>query len=156
MGGFALKLETRMFGMIEYDADDVITFPAGLPSFEDEHSFLLLPLGPSANDPLCLQSITTPALTFVLLNPFSLLPGYAPKLQPKELKEMKVERDEDLAYYVLCAMKRPVGDSTVNLKCPVAVNPDLRIACQVILETDDYHMRHPLSEFTHSEEDAPC
>jgi len=151
-----LKLETRMFGEIEYDQDDIVTFPAGLPSFEEEHSFLLLPLGPAANDPLCLQSVTTPALTFVLLNPFSLLPSYTPRLQPKELKDLKVERDEDLAFYVLCAMKRPVGDSTVNLKCPVAVNPDLRIAYQVILEADDYHMRHPLSEFSHSEEDAPC
>lgn len=151
-----MKLETRLFGSIEYSQEDVIFFPAGLPSFEDEHEFLLLPLGPAANDPLCLQSVTTPALTFVLLNPFSLNPGYAPKLRPKELEDLQVERDEDLCFYVLCAMKRPVGNSTVNLKCPVALNPDARIAYQTILDADDYHMRHPLSEFSHSEEDAPC
>lgn len=151
-----MKLDTRMFGVIEYEQSDVITFPSGLPSFEEEHSFLLLPLGPDANDPLCLQSVTTPALTFVLLNPFSLLPSYTPRLQPKELESLKVDRDEDLCFYVLCAMKRPVGNSTINLKCPVALNPDEKIACQVILDTDDYHMRHLLSEFSHGKGDAPC
>lgn len=151
-----MKLETRLFGTVEYSPEDVISFPAGLPSFEDEHEFLLIPLGTAANDPLCLQSVTTPALTFVLLNPFSLHPAYAPRLQPKELENLQVERDEDLCFYVLCAMKRPVGDSTVNMKCPVALNPDVRIAYQTILDTDEYHMRHLLSEFSHSKEDATC
>lgn len=151
-----MKLETRLFGTVEYGQEDVISFPAGLPSFEDEHEFLLLPLGPATNDPLCLQSVATPALTFVLLNPFTLSPSYAPRLRAQELQDLQVERDEDLCFYVLCAMKRPVGDSTVNLKCPVALNPDTRIAYQIILDTDDYHMRHPLSEFSHSEGDAQC
>ena len=151
-----MKLETRLFGAIEYDADDVISFPSGLPSFEDETKFLLLPLGPAANDPLYLQSVTTPALAFVMMNPFSLKPDYAPKLRPRELKDLQVSRNEDLCFYVLCAMKRPVETSTVNLKCPIAFNPDIRVAYQVILDTDDYNMRHPLSEFSQSKGDATC
>lgn len=151
-----MKLETRLFGAIEYDEGDVITFPAGLPSFEDETKFLLLPLGPAANDPLYLQSVTTPALAFVMMNPFSLNPDYAPRLRPRELKDLQVNRDEDLCFYVLCAMKRPVENSTVNLKCPIAFNPDARVAYQVILDTDDYNMRHPLSEFSQSKGDATC
>ena len=59
-----------------------------------------------------------------------------------------------MGYYVLCVVKNPVSDSTVNLKCPVAINPETRVAYQVILDTEDYEMRHPLAEF--SKGGAPC
>ena len=151
-----MKLESRLFGPINYEPEDIIHFPNGLPSFNDEHQFLLIPMDPDGHGPFCLQSITTPALTFILMNPFSLCPDYAPVLRQNEQKELGVHDDKDLCFYVLCAMKRPVHTSTVNLKCPIALNPDTRTAIQVILETDQFHMRHLLSEFSHSKEDAPC
>lgn len=151
-----MKLNTRLFGEIEYEEVDVIHFPQGIPSFEDEKSFLILPIEGSHETLLCLQSAATPALSFVMMNPFSLAPHYAPELREGERQLLGVEKDTDLCFYVLCAMKRPISSSTVNMKCPVALNPDNRIACQVILETDRYHMRHPLSEFSSSEEDASC
>lgn len=55
------------------------------------------------------------------------------------------------AYYVMCVAREPVGESTVNLRCPVVVNPELRRAAQVILDTDAYHMRHRLDEFSNGE-----
>ena len=76
-------------------------------------------------------------------------------LQPQELKSLGVSESQELAFYVLCVVKKPVADSTVNLKCPVAINPHTRTARQVILETDAYEMRHPLAEFG-AEEVAPC
>lgn len=151
-----MKLQTRLFGTVDYEAEDVITFPNGLPSFEEERSFLILPIEGSEGQLLCLQSTATPALSFVMMNPFSLCPGYAPELSPAERQALKAERDQDLCFYVLCAMKRPVSDSTVNMKCPIALNPDHRLACQVILETDEFQMRHPLSEFFQGKGDASC
>ena len=56
---------------------------------------------------------------------------------------------------MLCVVKKPVSDSTVNLKCPVAIHPETRAARQVILETDAYEMRHPLAEFG-PKEGATC
>ena len=38
-----------------------------------------------------------------------------------------------LCYYVLCVVREPVQESTLNFKCPVVVNPDSRRAIQVIL-----------------------
>ncbi len=151
-----MTLETRLFGSIEYDEEDVITFPAGLPSFENEHKFLLLPIAGSDATLLCLQSMSTPALSFIVMDPFSLDPTYMPVLSPAERTALGVERDLDLCFYVLCAMKRPVPSSTVNLRCPVALNPDSNIAYQVILESDVYQMRHSLSEFSKKEEAGSC
>ena len=69
---------------------------------------------------------------------------------------MEVERSEDLCFYVLCVVRHPVGDSTVNLRCPVAVNDQTRQAVQVILEDGGDQMRHLLSELERTEEGAPC
>ena len=150
-----MKLQTKYFGEIDYEAGDVITFPVGPFSFEEEHEFLLLPFEGGAGSLLCFQSIHTPGLAFVAMDPFSLLPGYNPVLQPQELKELGVADSQELGFYVLCVVKKPVSDSTGNLKCPVAIHPETRVARQVILETDAYEMRHPLAQFG-NEEGAPC
>lgn len=149
------KLQTKYFGEIEYEEAEIIRFAAGLFGFEEEREFLLLPFEGSAGTLLCFQSVQTPALAFVAMDPFALLPEYAPVLQPQELEELGVSDSQELGFYVLCVVKKPVSDSTVNLKCPVAINPDTRAARQVILESDVYEMRHSLAQFS-TEEGAPC
>ena len=149
-----LKLQTKYFGEVEYETADILRFPAGIFGFEEEHSFLLLPFEGSGGGMLCLQSIQTPALAFVVLDPFSLKPDYAPELEEAELRQFGVEEVGDLGFYVLCVVKNPVADSTVNLKCPLVIHPETREARQVIMER--YEMRHPLAEFSRREEAAPC
>ena len=150
-----MKLQTKYFGEIDYEAGELITFPDGLFGFEEEREFLLLPFDGSAGTLLCFQSVQTPALAFVAMDPFALHADYAPVLQPQELEALGVKESQELGYYVLCVVKKPVAHSTVNLKCPVAINPDTRVARQVILETDAYEMRHPLAQFD-AKEDTSC
>ncbi len=153
-----MKTETKYFGQIEYDADDVISFIGeGLFGFEDEREFLLIPF--EGNGTLfCLQSVKTPGLAFVAVEPLSLDPGYDPVLQPEELRAMGVEESGELAYYSLCAVKSPVAGSTVNLRCPVVINGETRKAMQAILEDGRYGMRHLLSDIRRQEEqeETPC
>ena len=51
---------------------------------------------------LCLQSIATPALAFILLDPFSLCPDYTPVLRKTELELFAVE---DTGAVLLCAVR---------------------------------------------------
>ncbi len=150
-----MKLQTKYFGQIDYEAEDIVAFTVGPFGFEEEREFLLLPFEGGAGSLLCFQSVQTPALAFVAMDPFTLLPGYEPVLQPQELKELGAVDSRELGFYVLCVVKKPVSDSTVNLKCPVAIHPETRKARQVILETDAYEMRHPLAQFGR-EEGAIC
>ena len=149
-----MKLQTKYFGEIEYEADETLAFPAGIFGFEEEHSFLLLPFDGSHGNMLCLQSTATPALAFIVLDPFALKPDYAPVLRKPELQQFGVADAGELGFYVLCAVKNPVSDSTVNLRCPLVVHPETRVARQVIME--QYEMRHPLSEFGSGEGAVPC
>ena len=146
-----MNLSTKYFGDITCDPADMLQFPKGLFGFEDEQSFVLLPFADSEGTLLCLQSTKTPALAFVVMNPFGLDAAYAPILQPDELDALGAADSHALCYYVLCVVKNPVSSSTVNFKCPVAINDQTKTAMQVILETDAYGMRHPLSEFSAKE-----
>lgn len=143
-----MQTNTKYFGVVTYETEDVLTFPHGLFGFEEERSFLLLPFADSDGNLLCFQSLQTPSLAFVAMNPFSLCPTYAPVLTEEELRELQVEQSEELCYYVLCVVRQPVGASTINLRCPVAVNEDTRQAMQTILESDCYGMRHRLDELS--------
>lgn len=151
-----LLIQTKYFGEIEYETKDILSFPEGLYGFEDEHHFLLLPFAGSDATLLCLQSLNTASLAFVVMNPFSLKPDYAPILPRDELQALSVTRSEDLCYYVLCVVRQPVSQSTVNLKCPIVINDEARICKQVILEMPEYEMRHPLSEFGTRGADGEC
>ena len=77
-----MKLSTKYFGEIDYGDEDVIRFPQGIFAFEEEKEFLLLPFSGSDGTLLCLQSVATPQLAFVVMNPFALHLEYAPVLQP--------------------------------------------------------------------------
>ena len=136
-----MKLQTKYFGQIEYERSEIVTFPTGPFGFEEEREFLILPFEGGAGNLLCFQSLQTPALAFVAMNPFSLLPDYDPVLQPQELKSLGAADSHELGYYVLCVVKKPVAET--------------RVARQVILDTDRYEMRHPLAQFS-GEGGASC
>ena len=118
--------------------------------------FCLLPFEGSGGSLLCFQSAATPALAFVAMDPFMLSPDYAPVLTAEELRELGVERSEELCFYTLCVVRNPASESTVNLRCPVAINDRTRQAVQVILEEGRYQMHHLLSEFAGRKEGGPC
>lgn len=150
-----MRTNTKYFGEIDYEAGDILHFRDGLFAFEAEREFLLLPFAGSNGTLLCFQSLMTPELAFVAMNPFALRPDYAPELQKTELESLGVERSQELSFYVLCVVRDPVSESTVNFRCPVAVNEDTGRAMQVILEAGGYDMRHRLSELRTGEA-APC
>ncbi len=151
-----MRLNTKYFGEIECRPEEKLFFPEGLFGFEEEKEFFLLPFEGGEGSLLCFQSAVTPGLAFVAVNPFHLKPDYAPVLTPGELKALGAECSEELSFYALCVVRSPVGDSKVNLRCPVAVNEDTRQAGQFILEEGGYRMNHFLSEFGRIEEETPC
>ena len=157
-----MKIGTKYFGEIECDSAEIIRFPDGLFGFEEEKEFFLLPFSTQGEDGAAvegepwlfsLQSVNTPGLAFVMVNPFVFDDTYAPVLLPEELKKLGVEDSGDLYYYTMCVVRQPTEDSTINLRCPVAINGDTYQAMQVILENDAYQMRSRLGDFTGGRED---
>lgn len=141
-----MEISTKYFGDIKFDPKEILHFPSGIFGFEEEKEFLLIPFEGGDDSLLCFQSVMTASLAFVAVNPFLIYPQYAPKLQSKEISELKGEKSEDFCYYALCVVRDPIGTSTINLKCPMVINDTTRQARQIIL--DQYEMRHLLSELS--------
>lgn len=139
-----MKVNTRYFGAMEVSPEEVISLDQGLFGFEHYNKFILIRFDDEDDTMLCLQSLDDASLCFVVVNPFRILLDYAPKLTEKELQELEVESDTDLHYYVIAVVGDDFKDTTVNLRCPIAINGDTKKGCQVILDNSSYSMRHPV------------
>ena len=67
------KINTLRFGELEIEEQDVVRFADGIPAFEDEHEFVLLPYE-EGTPYMFLQSMMTPELAFLMTDPFVFLP----------------------------------------------------------------------------------
>ena len=64
------KITTTRFGEIEEDEGKIVHFAAGLPAFEDEHEFIIVPYD-EESPYVFLQSAATPDLAFLMTIPGS-------------------------------------------------------------------------------------
>ena len=143
---------TRYFGKVIYYEEDVIHFKNGLYGFENEKDFIIMNFDSENSAVLCLQSVATEDLAFVIMDPFAFFPDYAPSITEAELSLLGAEEEQDLACYVICVIRDDLEDSTANLKCPVFVNPMTHNAMQAILEDTSYAFKHSFKEFMRKEE----
>lgn len=141
-------INTYNYGDIECSENDLIIFPDGILGFPELKQYLLLSYDEDSTI-LILQSAERPEVSFAVLNPLDLYPDYAPVLTPEELASLKAKHAEELSYYVICIVRDNYLDNTVNLKCPLVINPDTLKGIQVIMEGTPYHFRHAISSFPH-------
>lgn len=137
------------YGMVEYVPEDLITFSDGLFGFPKLTRYLLLRIGEREDDDsiLLMLSVEDPNVVFVLINPFFLCPDYSPVLAPEELSCLKAADSGELSYYAICVVRNNYLENTVNLKCPLVINPQTRCGIQLILENSSYEYCHKLGSF---------
>ena len=136
------------YGAVEYSPEDLITFSDGIFGFPKLTNYLLLRMSEGDDDSILLMlSVEDPNVVFVLINPFFLCPDYSPSLAPQELACLDVKDSGDLSYYVICVVRDEYLENTVNLKCPLAINPQTRCGIQLILENGSYEYCHRLGDF---------
>lgn len=137
------------YGAVEYSPEDLITFTDGIFGFPKLIHYLLLRMSEGEEDDslLLMLSVEDPNVVFVLINPFFLCSDYSPSLAPQELACLDVTDSGDLSYYVICVVRDDYLENTVNLKCPLAINPQTRRGIQLILENSSYDYCHRLGDF---------
>ncbi|WP_281975959.1 flagellar assembly protein FliW [Halobacillus litoralis] len=137
-----MKIETKYFGTVEVNADELIRFPHGLPGFESFRSFVLLPVD-ELGTYFALQAVDEEGVSLIVTNPYIFYKDYAFDIDEQELS---LEKPEDVAVYNVVTLKDPFEDSTLNLQAPIVMNVRERIAKQVILNDVNYQTKHPLTQ----------
>ncbi|MGY4688917.1 flagellar assembly protein FliW [Salibacterium sp. K-3] len=136
-----MKLQTKYFGDITVQEDSIIRFDNGLPAFEDETAFVLLPFS-SDEVFFILQSIHTPQLAFVVTDPFQFFQDYQVDVPDTVVEQLDIEKQEDVALFVMLTLEEPFSKTTANLQAPVVINMTQQKGKQHILSESPYDRKH--------------
>src|SRR6478672_10312929 len=136
-----MQIETRHFGPVSVEADDIVLFPRGIVAFEDCRHWVLL--GDDENPALAwLQSVSRPEVALPVVSPRRFVPDYSVRLARGQLVPLEFSPFDQV--FVLNIVSRSDGDLTLNLKAPLVINLDRRLGRQIIT-TDDQPVALPLT-----------
>jgi len=128
-----VKINTRDFGETEVSEDNIYTFPIGVFAFEEVRHFALIsPLGDDVY-PKWLQSTDDVAPCFIVFDPSIIDANYEISLTPAEENLLKIRSDTEIGLLAIATVPEDYKATTVNMKSPIVVNLDARLAAQIIL-----------------------
>ena len=81
------KVDTVRFGEIEVEEEKVVHFERGIPAFEEEHEFLIIPYD-EESPYYFMQSLQTPDLAFLITTPFIFFPEYVIEIDDETIDEL--------------------------------------------------------------------
>ncbi|ATU28301.1 flagellar assembly protein FliW [Bacillus velezensis] len=134
-------IKTKYHGEIRIDEGQIISFENGLPGFNDETQFVVLPL--SEDSPfLALQSVKQDHIAFIVASPFIFFKGYEFDIDQATLELLHIEDIEDVEVMAILTLEEPFENTTANLKAPIIVNKKEMKAKQIILHDASYETKH--------------
>ncbi|MGO4888800.1 flagellar assembly protein FliW [Anaerobacillus sp. MEB173] len=136
-----MKIDTKYFGEKEINEDKIILFDNGLPAFENEKKFIVLPFG-EGTPFYILQSVQTKDVAFVIVNPFDFFGDYQAKLTDATIEQLHIKKEEDVALFVILTVQEPFSKTTANLQGPVVINANKQKGKQIFLSDPNYGLKH--------------
>ncbi|XBP66783.1 flagellar assembly protein FliW [Bacillus velezensis] len=134
-------IKTKYHGEIRIDEGQIISFENGLPGFNDETQFVVLPL--SEDSPfLAPQSVKQEHIAFIVASPFIFFKGYEFDIDQATLELLHIEDIEDVEVMAILTLEEPFENTTANLKAPIIVNKKEMKAKQIILHDASYETKH--------------
>jgi flagellar assembly factor FliW len=135
-------IDTKLFGSIEVDAEQMLSIPDGLIGFPECRSFAVLPAGPEGF--FWLQSVDHATLAFLLVDPFLNYDGYTVDLNGPLLARLGTQDAADVNVYAIVTLAGSGDDVTANLQGPVIFNVATRQGFQAVLQDSEFGTRVPL------------
>lgn len=138
-----VKINTRDFGEIEVSENKIFDFPNGIFAFEDAKQFALIsPLGDDVY-PMWLQSTTDIAPCFIVFDPTLIDGNYTVTLSAGEKATLKITDKSNIRCLAIAKVPADYKQTTVNMKSPIIINSEEKLAAQIILPSD-YQFRLPI------------
>ena len=137
----SVTVKTGRFGQLTVGNDEKIRMPQGVLGFPEYTEFCLVDPGDETLI-LWLQSLQNPDIAFPLLEPKIFRPDYAARLSAAELRELKLENINQSAVFSILTIPDDITQMTANLKAPLVINLKEQIARQVVLQENEYTIKH--------------
>ncbi len=133
---------SNILGELEYNNNDVITFVRPILGFEHLKKFLVV--GKAESEPLrWLQSLDDPGVSFVILEPQWVLPGYEIEISQHDIKTLDgSENQADYQTYLIITVPRGKPEEiSANLKGPLVINRKNLRAIQMVSSNPNYEIQ---------------
>ena len=129
-----MKIETTAFGLQEFNPQTVLSFPEGIPGFEQSSEFKFFHQEED-NAVVYLQSLNDPDLVFSVISPDTLNIFYEFSLNDEEVALLKLDDVQDVFVMLIVykssddTEKHPL-DINANIMAPLVINSKARIGIQ--------------------------
>lgn len=121
----------------------IITFTNGILGLEQYKRYVLLD-HPGTDVIKWLEAVDAPEIALPVTNPFYFFPNYSPKISRENLLQIDIKSPEEAIVLCVLTIGSNPKDITINLKAPIVINADSRLADQFIAENPEYNIREPL------------
>lgn len=135
-------LQTKHFGEIGVERENIVIFNDGLPGFESAKEFIIIDSLEAESPFKWLQCTNHSDLAFAVVNPFFIKKDYDFEINDEAVRRLQIEKEEDVAVYAILVVPEDLNKISMNLKAPVIININTKKAAQIILDTDKYTVRH--------------
>ena len=144
-GNSRMKINSAKLGEIEYLEDDVVTLSSPLLGFPDLQDFLIIS-DDNSYPFLWFQSVEDTDICFILIETNIFFKDYHPDIPKRELKVLAISDKKDMKLFSIVVVPTDPKLSTANLRAPLVVNLEKKLAKQIILDDDAYKIKTPLFE----------
>jgi flagellar assembly factor FliW len=138
-----MKLATKYHGEVEIHDNEIITFEKGIPGFEEEKNFAIIPYD-NKSPFYILQSTRNEELAFITVDIFTFHSDYYYDLSKNDIEELQVSDPADVITLGIVTVKEELNNSTVNLYAPLVINLNKKLGKQIILIESGFNVRTPL------------
>ena len=139
-----MVINTKNFGNVDVDEENIFIFEDGIPAFENLKKFTIINPNNDNSDKnpfFWLQSIDDPDVSFIMMNVYDIIPDYDPMVYDDDLKSLGDISGNNLLIYNIVVIPKIVSKMTVNLKAPVVLNLATNKGKQVIVKNEDYPIK---------------
>ncbi|WP_246942868.1 flagellar assembly protein FliW [Bacillus pinisoli] len=140
-----MRIKTKYHGELEIDEKEIIRFENGIPGFNEEKEFIILPYSEESVF-FILQSAVSVELAFVIADPFVFFKEYDFTLEDQVTDVLELTTEKNVGVYVILTLHEPFQKTTANLQAPVIVNVERKLGKQVILTGTEYTTKHSIFE----------
>jgi len=138
-----MEIKTKYHGVVQINDHEVINFVKGIPGFPNEENFTILSLEEDGVFSI-LQSVVTPELAFVIVNPFHYFTDYDFHIEDQVVKALSIKSPEEVQVFTILTVQEPFEKTTANLQAPLIINKNNRMGKQVVLNNEKYTTRHKI------------
>lgn len=138
-----MEIKTIYHGERTYNEEEVITFSKGLLGLENCKRFILFPLEENDNFSV-LHSIEEIDMGWIVVSPFQVKEDYSIELPQSLQQRLEIGSEEEVALLSTVTLSSDITKITANLRAPLVININRRIGEQIIVDKEEYLIKHPI------------